>query len=43
MASKSDTEQATRHLIETIKSLNIPVIKEKDEAQKFLFQNDDEN
>lgn len=40
--SLTDEERATHHLTSTIKSLDIPVIKDKKAAEKFLFGDDDE-
>ncbi|MBU9789170.1 type II toxin-antitoxin system RelB/DinJ family antitoxin [Lentilactobacillus sp. IMAU92037] len=40
--SLTDEERATHHLTSTIKSLGIPIIKNKQEAEKFLFGDDDE-
>lgn len=40
--SLTDEERANHHLVSTIRSLNIPVIKDKKEAEKFLFGDDDE-
>lgn len=38
--SLTDEKQADYHLARTIRSLNIPVIKDKEEAEEFLFVDD---
>ncbi|KRL71987.1 hypothetical protein FD08_GL004617 [Lentilactobacillus parakefiri DSM 10551] len=37
-----DEQRASRHLVNTIRSLDIPVIKDKKAAEKYLFGDDDE-
>ncbi len=38
----TDEERASHHLLNTIKSLNIPVIKDRKKAEEFLFDDEDD-
>ncbi|MEE8825153.1 hypothetical protein LASUN_00550 [Lentilactobacillus sunkii] len=43
MSARTDGERASQHLARTIKSLNIPVVKDQKKAERFLFGDDSED